>query len=124
MSSNNADLDKPFALLTSLRYDPELADLENAPRGLSPVAVSFASHIWLSRHHVDRLRSAAHAHAWTQAAQFGAGDFVKACQLAIDSLTRQGDPCICKVGYCALVCHVGDHDARADPHSSGQEWVF
>jgi hypothetical protein len=119
MSSNNVDLDKPFALLTSLRYDPELVDLENAPRGLSPAAASFASHIWLSRHHVDRLRSAAYAHAWAQAVQFDAGNFVKACQLAIDSLTRQGDLSICKVGYRALMCHAGDHDARVDPHPSG-----
>jgi hypothetical protein len=103
MSSNNVDLDKPFALLTSLRYDPELVDLENAPRGLSPAAASFASHIWLSRHHVDRLRSAAYAHAWAQAVQFDTRNFVKACQLAIDSLTRQGDLSICKVGYRALV---------------------
>lgn len=88
-----------FSLLTSMRYDSEFVEAENP---VFSTESTFASHIWLSQYHVDRLRNAALAHRWTKAAQFTIEDFIKTCHSTLDALSQSvssSEPYACKVSW-------------------------
>jgi hypothetical protein len=119
MTSNPAT---PYALLTSLRYDPDEEDTFLAHGSMATSTASTATrHVWLFDLHLQRLRNAVSVHGWPKAAHLSAEEFLRS---VVDSAgachasTTDAADRSCKVGFPERFRHCLDN-SKAGHTGSG-----